>query len=112
MIEQGIRMMTTSTDLPDVNIDALAETGNSNPDLTRRYNVDIREFVILACVCEFGQLESADIAAQVGVSPTSATYCIDALVNNGLLIRDASRPTTFSATEDGRALVRKSGQTG
>lgn len=104
--------MTSSTDLPIIDIDGLAETGASNPDLTQRYNVDVREFVVLACVCEIGPVEKALIAARVGLSPTSAKYCIESLVGNGLLLSSSSTPTIISATEDGRALVRKSGRSG
>lgn len=102
--------MISSANTPDIDIDALAQTGTSNPGLTERYNVDVRDFVILACVCEAGQLDSAELAARIGVSPTTAAYCIESLEKNGLLVSSQSTPTIVAATKDGRALVRKSVQ--
>lgn len=101
--------MENNNRLPKINIDQLAENGASNPDLTRKYNVDVREFVILACVCETGRLDRDNIARRVGLSPTTTLYCIDSLLDNGLLCRPGDRPNLYQPTEDGRALIRKSG---
>ena len=88
----------------------LARTGSSNPTLIRNYNVEVREFVVLACLSELGEMDTGGIATRVGLSPTSVRYCIDALSNNGL-VREASRaPETYLPTEDGRSLIRKSGE--
>jgi DNA-binding MarR family transcriptional regulator len=105
-------IMETDNRLPKINIDRLAETGVSNPDLTRKYNVDVREFVILACVCDAGPLDLGNIARRVGLSPTTTRYCLDSLFDNGLLCQPDDRPKMYVPTEDGRALVRKSGDPG
>lgn len=88
----------------------LARTGSSNSTLIRNYNVEVREFVVLACLNELGEMDMGGIASRVGLSPTSVRYCLDALSDNGL-IREANRaPSTYLPTEDGRSLIRKSGE--
>ncbi len=86
----------------------LAETGSSNPALFRRYNVEVREFVVLACLGEEGELDIRQIASRIGLSPTTTQYCMSSLAANGLVRPTRFARESFFVTEDGRALIRKS----
>lgn len=93
-------------------IDLLAETGASNPALIDYYNVDVREFVLLACLYEEGEMDISRTAAHVGLSPTTTRYCLSSLMENSLVLAVDSSPAVFLPTEDGRALIRKSRHSG
>lgn len=102
-LSPGIRLFTA---------DIAAETGSSNPQLTEKYNVDVREFVVLACINDVGGMHTSDIASCVGLSPTTTKYCLESLTENGLIEAGANGDNYFRTTDDGRLLMRKSRQAG
>lgn len=90
-------------------VEAYVDTGVSCPELRVKYDVDIREFVILACLSDVTTASMQDIARIVGLSPTSVESCLSTLVENGL-IRSQEHPSKrYALTTDGIALVRKAG---
>ena len=56
----------------NLNIEQIVLTGDSNPDLRQRYNVEVREFVILACVCEAGAPHWQAVPSKRPTRPESA----------------------------------------
>ena len=105
---RNIKKLETASDRPLFDPEQLAETGSSNPALIRRYNVEVREFVVLACLNEEGDLDIPQIASRIGLSRTTTQYCMTSLADNGLVRPNRFARETFFATEDGRALIRKS----
>lgn len=94
---------------PGTDIESLAELGLSNPHLTKYYNVEVRGFVIIACIYERGSMNASQISEMLRLSPTTTAACLDALISNGLLRKSGGRMPFYSPTWDGRALLRKSG---
>lgn len=89
-------------------VDIAAETGSSNPKLTEMYNVDVREFVVLACLSGAGFMDAHHISSYVGLSLTTTIYCIESLEENGLVECLDSQRDFYRVTNDGRMLIRKS----
>lgn len=90
-----------------VNVELIADAADANPALIRRYNIDVRDFVVLACLCQAGPLHSTRLAALTELSPSSTGYCLEALVDSGLVLI-AGDGIRYTATQDGRSLVRQS----
>ncbi len=88
--------------------DVAAETGSSHPKLNEKYNVDVREFVVLACLDDDGGKHVGDIASHVGLSATTTSYCLESLEENGLIKPDNTQKDFYAVTDDGRMLIRKS----
>ena len=90
------------------NIDALADTGASCIKLRVFYDVDIREFVILASLHSRGVADAAILADVTGLSVTSTESCLQRLHENGLIRRDETYGAAYAASADGIGLIRKS----
>lgn len=90
-------------------IDNYVDTGVSCPELCERYDVDIREFVVLAWLRDSPDSSQREISEAVGLSPTTTEACLANLVENGLVhLQDRSGPS-YVPTMEGIALLRKSG---
>ncbi len=88
-------------------VDDYVDTAMSCPDLRVRYDVGVREFVILACLNDHGVADTAEIARSIGLTPTTVTACFVSLTKNGLVRDDNGSTPKFALTTDGLALVRK-----
>ena len=89
-------------------IDSLADTGSANPQLAPCYNIDVREFVVLASLFEAGTFDVERVAARVKLSLSTAQHCIDCLVDNGLAYVVDESHGSYAVSSDGRAVVRES----
>jgi DNA-binding MarR family transcriptional regulator len=94
---------TTAAD-PD---DELAITGISCPELCASYGVDVREFVLLACLKELGVATTDALTDLLGLSPTTLDSCLTKLLENGLIRLSGDDTKTYSPTLDGLVLLRK-----
>jgi len=83
------------------------DTAMSCPDLRIRYDVEIREFVILACLKDLDVADTTDIARAIGLAPTTVTACLASLLENGLVRTENGLNLRYVPTTDGLALVRK-----
>ena len=88
-------------------IDEYVGSCNSRPDVCRQYNVDVRDYVVLACINEFVSSDKFDLAQVLLLSPSTISLCLDNLCKNGLIRRSRLRPEIFGLTRDGIALIRK-----
>lgn len=91
-------------------VDDYVDTAMSCPDLRVRYDVDVREFVVLACLKDLDVAGAAEIARAVGLAPTTVAACLAALLANGLVRTDNGPSLRNALTTDGLALVRKAGR--
>ncbi len=91
-------------------VDKYVDTGTSCPELCAKYDVDIREFVILACMSETGESCVNYLSAAIGLSPTTVSACIDRLFENGLIRSSDENPPRYLPTTDGIAMLRKAGE--
>lgn len=92
-------------------IEAYFEMGASCPDLRGQYDVDIREFVILACVNDFRRAKKTQIQRAVGLSPKTVSANLSALVDSGLMRTNGVSIDEYVLTFEGIALVRKASRT-
>lgn len=83
--------------------------GDACPDLRMKYDVDIREFVILACLQENGSLDRPTLSRVSGLSLTSTNVCLQRLRENGLACIDRNHPTRITPSSEGLALLRQAG---
>lgn len=90
-----------------LNVDRYADIGASCPDLRKRYDVDIREFVVLACLCNAGPAGVDALAEFIHLSHTSTWACLESLEKNHLVRLHDPERRSYTATVDGTALVRK-----
>ena len=88
-------------------LQAYEEIGASCPDLRLEYDVDIREFVVLAFIHDFRRVKPAQIEQAVGLSRTIVSTTLRALIDNGLIRPNGVSIDEFALTFDGIALVRK-----
>ena len=94
--------------LAPVAVDDFVSAGNSCPDLCAKYDVDIREFVILACLKALSIANAETLQQSVGLSPTTVRFCLANLLENGLVLASADE-SQLRASTDGLALLRKAG---
>jgi len=87
-------------------VDRYADIGASCPDLRKRYDVDIREFVVLARLCNAGPAGVAALSEFLQLSPTSTGACLTGLERNHLVRPHDPKEQSYAATRDGIALVR------
>lgn len=88
-------------------IDLLVDTAESCPRLRIKYDVDIREFVVLASLENSGIADKSALSEMTGLSVTSVEFCLYSLLENGLLSVDPRAPNQYASSTDGRALIRK-----
>lgn len=88
-------------------VDNYVDTAMSCPDLRVRYDVDVREFVILACLNDLDVTDTAGIAHAIGLALTTVRACLASLLENGLVRADSGPNQRYALTTDGLALVRK-----
>lgn len=91
-------------------VDDYVDTAMCCPDLRVRYDVDIREFVILACLKDLDAAGAAEIAYAVGLAPTTVQACLASLLANRLVRTDNGPSLHNALTTDGLALVRQAGR--
>ena len=87
-------------------VDRYADIGASCPDLRKRYDVDIREFVVLARLCNAGPAGVAALSEFLDLSRTSTGACLNGLEKNSLVRLHDPNEQSYAATRDGIALVR------
>ena len=87
-------------------VDRYADIGASCPDLRKRYDVDIREFVVLARLCNAGPAGVTALSEFLQLSPTSTGACLTGLERNHLVRPHDPKNQSYAATRDGIALVR------
>ena len=90
-------------------IEQYVHAGSSSAGLCTKYDVDIREFVILACLHDMAVASAEELAGLVGLSRTSVSSCIRSLTKNGLIRTSEGRAGPCRLTTDGLALIRKAG---
>lgn len=88
-------------------IDDYVDTAEACLDLRIQYDVDVREFVILACLKDSGVANTAEIACYIGLTPTTVMACLASLRENGLVRADHAPTRQFALTADALSLVRK-----
>lgn len=93
-------------------LEAYLEMGTSCPDLRTQYDVDIREFVILACISDLRRANTAKIQRAVGLSPITVSATLRELADNGLVRANGVSIDEYVLTFDGVALVRKAARFG
>lgn len=93
-------------------VEAYFEMGASCPDLRGQYEVDIREFVVLACISEFRRAKRTQIQRAVGLSPKTVSANLRVLVDNGLIRTNGVSVDEYVPTFEGIALVRKASRPG
>ena len=91
-------------------IEQYVSTGDSCPDLCVNYDVDIREFVILACVNDIDMASDDDICRVLGLSPTTVEHCINKLAANGLIRSSPKGRRKHRLTTDGFSFIRKAAE--
>lgn len=91
-------------------IDVYADSGVSSPELCVKYDVDIREFVILAYLHDSGPTGLVAVSKNVGLSLTTTDACLRKLFANGLVRSSARSPKSYLPTTDGLVLLRKAGR--
>lgn len=79
----------------------------SCPDLRAKYDVDIREFEVLAFIHNFRRARPTQIERAVGLSPTNVSVALSALIDNGLVRPNGVSIDEYALTFDGVALVRQ-----
>ena len=72
-----------------------------------KYDVDIREFVILACIYDVNYADQDEICRLLGLSPTTMEVCLQRLSENGLVRFSDEELRTIRLTTDGISLVRQ-----
>lgn len=100
-------MVQKLSDIEIVSVDIYASTGDSCPELRTRYDVDVREFVVLSCIKDKAAETRRGLSALVGLSPTTVNDCVTKLRNNGLVRRAYQGLGSLSVTPEGLALLRK-----
>lgn len=88
-------------------LETYAEIGASCPDLRIKYDVDIREFVVLAFMHDFRRAKPTQIERAVGLSRTAVSTTLSALIDNGLIRPNGVSVDEYALTFEGVALVRK-----
>jgi hypothetical protein len=88
-------------------VDEYAYTGESCPDLCKKYDIEVREFVLLACLQDLGVADAEQLQGSVGLSPTTVRSCVINLLENGLMGSSAEDFQLLHLTADGRALLRR-----
>lgn len=88
-------------------VEAYFEVGAPGPDLRRHYDVDIREFVVLACIYEFRRAKKSQIQRAVGLSSKTIAANLSVLVDNGLIRTNGVSVDEYVPTFEGIALVRR-----
>ncbi|MFQ5610131.1 MAG: MarR family transcriptional regulator [Woeseiaceae bacterium] len=74
--------------------------------LRQRFNVDLREFVVLAVIYESQSATPSGLSAALELSCTSIDYCLDRLLENGLLAWTNKSFGEIATTFSGRRLIR------
>ena len=88
-------------------VDEYAITGVSCPELCASYGVDVREFVLLACLKDLGVATTKALRDLIGLSPTTLDSCLTKLLDNGLIRFSGDESQMYRPTPDGLALLRK-----
>lgn len=99
-------MATTKTNATLEPVDEYAITGVSCPDLCLRYGVEVREFVLLACLKDLASANPDKLGKAVGLSRTTVDSCITNLLDIGLVQASDDGAGKYQPTADGRALLR------
>jgi len=88
-------------------VDEYANIGGSCPVLRVKYDVDIREFVILACLNDADTVTKSELCSLLGLSPTTVDWCVNNLFKNGLIRESNSESKLYRLSTDGISLIRK-----
>jgi len=88
-------------------VDKYAITGVSCPELCATYGVDVREFVLLACLKELSVATTDVLIDLIGLSPTTLDACLTKLLDIGLVQLSGDKPPMYRPMPDGLALLRK-----
>ena len=88
-------------------VEAYFEMGAPSPDIRGRFDVDIREFVVLACIYEFRRAKKTQIQRAVGLSSRTIAANLSVLVDNGLIRTNGVSVDEYVPTFEGIALVRR-----
>jgi DNA-binding MarR family transcriptional regulator len=88
-------------------VETCANTGALCPDPQIKYDVDVREFVVLAFIHDYRRAKPAQIGRAVGLSRTTVSRALSALIENGLIRPNGVSIDEYALTFDGVALVRK-----
>jgi len=88
-------------------VDSYSSTGNSCSELRMKYNVDIREFVVLACINDTDYADQNMVCRLLGLSPTTVESCLERLSENGLVRFSGEGSRKYRLTTDGLSLIRK-----
>lgn len=88
-------------------VDEYAITGVSCPELCATYGVDVREFVLLACLKDLGAATAETARDLIGLSPTTLDFCLTKLLENELIRLSGDNSQMYRPTPDGLALLRK-----
>ncbi len=83
-----------------------AEIGTSCRQFRTRFDVDIREFIILATLYDSCSASSQALSEVLELSASTVDYCLCKLAENGLAMELDRNTCEFCATTDGRKLVR------
>ncbi len=79
----------------------------SSPDPRAKYDVDIREFEVLAFIHNFRRARPTQIERAVGLSSANVSMALSALIDNGLVRPNGVSINEYALTFDGVALVRQ-----
>lgn len=104
------KQITVASAAPQV--ENYVNAGDSCPQLRVKYDVDIREFVILACVNDADNADEDDISRLLELSPTTVGLCVKKLLENGLIRASQEDPRHYRLTTDGTCLIRKASASG
>jgi len=88
-------------------VDSYTSTCDSCPELCVKYDVDIREFVVLACINDTDYANQNEVCRLLGLSPTTVESCLERLSANGLVRFSTGESRMYRLTTDGLSLIRK-----
>lgn len=88
-------------------VEEYVETGTPCPDLRVEYDVDMREFEVLAFIHSTRRARLTQIKRAIGLSGTGVSLTLGALIENGLVRTNGVSIDEYTLTFDGVALVRR-----
>ena len=88
-------------------VDAYSEREGSCADPGSLNDVDIPEFVVLACINDIRRAKKAQIQRAAGMSPKTVSRSLSALVDNGLIRTNGVSIDEYVLTFEGIAFFRK-----
>jgi predicted transcriptional regulator len=84
----------------------LADVATTNLDLCEKYDIEVREFVLLAVICDSDGVQPQVLSTLLEISRTTVDYCLSNMVENGLVRKTAEIFGDYCATADGKRLIR------